>query len=441
MHDDERWIPQWLPSVVMTAALLVLVMPVVRLASAQDTSAYSFRASRLVARAMQAAGSKRYAIWEYHDQQRLTADDGDAYGPIVRAFALETTVTDDISRFETTGPRPVALVLVETESTPIPVAYSNLGLEYGLNCVWLVHSHGTATDAGWRALAYKIPGTDNISGPDPIDASCPDLSTIHPKQAAVVAIAPRVAGVPPVARFGEMKASSGKRLGRSLLGIKCAVAWCFIGTESKSAVAAPGHVSVTPPSNPSAPAGSPQWNNYGWFDEQSLAVPVSTAPHHLKPIMRATTIPDVSLQYLSIGSFEQEFQLVARIRVTNLDSKYAKWNFKPGWNMIWLYRDPSVTDPDKGWKMAVTPNTKTVPTTPNADIEVTRHSHMSNVIATARWTWFDTDEALWVACDAGCCQGRIKFSASDNPGNEPQAPRSARKRVTTASALRQRSSF
>jgi hypothetical protein len=155
-------------------------------------------------------------------------------------------------------------------------------------------------------------------------------------------------------------------------------------------------------------------------------------------MMRATTIPDVGLQYLSVGSFEQGYQLVARIHVTNLNSKYAKWHFKPGWNMIWLYRDPSVTDPDKGWKMAVTPNTSTVPTAPNADIIVTRHGHMSNVIATARWTWFDSDEALWVACDAGCCQGRIKFSVSDNPGNEPQAPRGARRRVATASVAASR---
>src|SRR5262249_49728073 len=129
--------------------------------------------------------------------------------------------------------------------------------------------------------------------------------------------------IPAVARFDHMRGIPGPGV-RPLLGFRCTAGWCVIGVESAIQVTLPDHqsASIPAPGDDPLPTGKPRWLRHGWFDEQDLAVPLSSTS--LQPQMRSSIVPSERLGNMYIPQFEKSWQLVARVHLRSAPNpKYA----------------------------------------------------------------------------------------------------------------------
>jgi hypothetical protein len=371
-----------------------------------DTSAVAFA---------RANGYFNWCVPEYDDDQRF--HDGLAnstdYGPIAHVLAVP-----GLEALRTAGQFngqfiQVAIVEVEAPLSADLAPYHDLGLTEH-NCLYLQHR---AKFGGlWQEwMALMVPPDKSLLCPSTPQASATQTALevrVEPSHANAYSDA----DYPPTTRFIEGAA------GRTLIGVKCAVAWCVIGPRGFGDV---------PPSAHASASGMPpkaQAIVKGWFDDQVLGVPDGSGKFGIHRRIRASAVPDATLGSLKVADFmvpagTQSYKVVGRTYFPDsipTDSKYVKiFGFSRGVNVVALRAEfhPVSTlnpKPDTAWFAQVTDAngrvTNDIPTrrTDHRKFDQAGNLVLASIPATMRWRWFDSDEDLWVECDLGCCLAGVK---------------------------------
>jgi hypothetical protein len=361
-----------------------------------------------------ANGYYAWCIPEYDDDQRL--HDGNAnsedYGSIAHVMATpELDALKLTSQFDGQYLQ-VAIIAVEPPVTSDLSPYQHLGLTTAHNCLYLQHySKFFNAWQGWTALI--VPPDNNLVCPASPEASAT-------KTVLDVTAEPPYSGnytdYPPTTRFIE---GTG---GRTLIGVRCAAAWCVVGPQGFGDIPAAAHANAT-----GIPAKA-QSVVKGWFDDQTLGLPDGTGKFGIHRKIRASAIPDAGLGSLKVADFmvpmgTETYKVVGQTFFPGPlppDSKYVTvYGFSQGVNVVALRAEfhtasPSNPKADTVWFAQVTDANGHV----KNDILTRRTDHrkvdpqgnlvLASIPATMRWRWFDSDEDLWVECDLGCCLVGVK---------------------------------
>jgi hypothetical protein len=362
-----------------------------------------------------ANGYFNWCVPEYDDDQRF--HDGLAnsaeYGSIAHVLAvpgLEALRTT--SQFNGQFIQ-VAIVDVEAPVSGDLAPYHDLGLTEH-NCLYL--QHRTKFGGLWQEwMALMVPPDKSLVCP-----ATPQASPIQTELEVTVeppyANAGSDADYPPTTRFIE---GTG---GLTLIGVKCAVAWCVIGPRGFAGVPLSAHASAS--GMPSKAQGFVK----GWFDDQVLGVPDGSGKFGIHRRIRASAVPDAALGSLKVADFivpvgTQSYKVVGRTYFPDSvpsDSKYVKtFGFSEGVNVVALRAEfhPVSTlnpKPDTVWFAQVTDAkghvTNDIPTrrTDHRKFDQAGNLVLASIPATMRWRWFDADEDLWFECDLGCCLAGVK---------------------------------
>ena len=362
-----------------------------------------------------ANGYYNWCIPEFDDDQRLFdgRPNSEDYGAIAHVMAApELDGLRLTNQFDGQYLR-VAIVAVESPVSSDLAPYHDLGLT-AQNCLYLQH-YSKFFDAwhGWTAL--MVPPDKNLVCPASPQASAT-------KTVLAVTVEPpysnNYADYPPTTRFIE---GAG---GRTLIGVKCATAWCIVGPPGFGDVPASAHAHAT-----AAIPAKAQSIVKGWFDDQVLGVADGSGELGIHRRFRASAIPDAGLGSLKVADFmvtnvgTETYKVVGRTFFPDslpTDSKYAKvYGFSRGLNVVALraeFHPATSTSPkaDTAWFAQVTDANGNV----RNDIPTRRTDHrkidpagnlvLASIPATMRWRWFDSDEDLWVECDLGCCLVGVK---------------------------------
>lgn len=355
-----------------------------------------------------------FRIPEFSDNQRFLRG-ANEYGPFVRAYALLQTQKLTIANFNS-GWQLVGLVLVDTWTahvdrdytvggadgktgvTPVPggkmvpsipagwPSLKVLGLGKGWNCVFLKHT-GASRGAGWSAEVVAP-----VVFPD-MDTHCSTERAVGTR----LRVLPVVGSDSPDAYPGAARILplAAPWYG---LGFRCANVWCNL---------VPGQAGVVPPPAQSGVAGVPVTTFStipGWFDDQRLSIAAgasATSATQLRASSQASIVPDSALASWRVQDFEQTRRLVARIVVKPpIEGKYqSKWGLEKGVNKVYI----QLTNDTTGVAWIETESSHVT------KLLVHRKDHHHAIPtgyvmpATARWAWIDSDDAVWIYCDIGCC--------------------------------------
>ena len=340
-------------------------------------------------------GELMWTIPEYHDEQRLR-NGPNHFGPVAYIYAVPTlggfTSRD---QFAEHGPRGVLVGVVSVLRHPVteqlPPSYMNMGLDWGLNCVWLIHDPNIPPPGAW---------TGRVAPADPNTLRCDPQAAgkVHPvrrtrfrRDPALASTAFRFEDYPPVARFGETDAAT------PLLGFKCVDAWCELGPGAMSPAST---IAVGLTANG---VGRREVKIPGWHDEQVLSERV--VPGRFVPAVKAKIVPAPRMDTLRLADFIS-WTPVATIKLETdpaPGSKYARWGLRGGagirGNVLELMRNGAT------WQVRVIPLTATGPGAPRQWNFVERHEHLDAAVpATVRFRWTVADDGIWVPCGQGCCK-------------------------------------
>lgn len=358
------------------------VTAAVRCVSRED-STRRVRPQRSVSDAMVPLARMHTMIPEYHDEQRLPVNAGADLGPQAAIYA--SPHLDDFKKpweFEAHGPvgALVAFVFVTRASWTgsMPGAYTDLGLAWGLNCVYLGRA---ATPSGWQGKVVPAPGgTCRRNGPGTtLEVAANSLG------------GPADEMYPPVARFSE------STLGKPLLGVKCLNAWCEMGR---------GPFTPLDPLGKTVGLTDPKALVKGWHDEQVLSEARWLSPTSyifVKTGPRAALIPEPGIEDLNEAAFQTNWQPVATILLesTPTTGKYARWHLKRGPNRLEL-RWILGSNGRPVWEARIWPSGA-----PNPErwFFNQRERHFDvGVPATVRFRWTIMDDGIWAPCGMSCCQ-------------------------------------
>lgn len=389
---------------------------------------------------------------EFHDCQRLVpnAEGARAYGRLAAVFArarLDSVVASLAGRGGRPGGAASAPGVAPSGDTTVPGApsiravaeiasegaYESLGIGVGFNCL-LLRFAGSATTARMIAL-----GTDHTG------FSCVMLENAAPPPGATIrelqVLPTEFDRVPPVARWEWDTVAN-----RQLIGVKCgAHRWCVVGPD------APPHPVPT-----RGLAGAPRGMTApGWYDEQSLAVPLTdgSAPEGASPTLLpsgpfSTIFPDEALEQFRRDTYPRHEWIRAAHIAMPLDApEYgAKLGLArttvplpaaslKGLNQLQLcfgtvtsckVREADIGDPVASgctksylaYVDSVPPDAKKLPVwarivppgaSPNSPETryhcVTLREHLGvEIPAVVRWRWRADDETIWAYCPSGCCE-------------------------------------
>ena len=318
-----------------------------------------------------------WEIPEYHDEQRLPDGNG-GFGPMAYIYASPALGGfTSLGQFAAHGDRGVLVGIVSLVQTmpgeAIPATYTDLGLGWGLNCIYLSYRATGPQETRWHGYVTNsgtAPNTpcSRTNNPKPLEA--------HATRQAPYGLKDNI----PVARFSDTMA------GTPLLGVACVDAWCEIGPNAKDA-------------RPTEELGGPKLRIKGWHDEQLLAE--SDGSGGLKPSTRATIVPHDAIDELQLSDFA-EWVEIADIRLKQdppTTSKYYKWGLRKGKNVLEL-RMVGTT-----FEAQVTSWAGGVRVTRPWEFIEPRHPHEDAAVpGTARFRWTIADEGIWVPCGQGCCK-------------------------------------
>lgn len=338
-----------------------------------------------------ANGYCNFFIPEYHDEQRLTDGDDD-YGPIAYAFAYQTAGAYPSHTNFDNGWINAAVIDIHDGNLYPP--YHALKLRRGLNCLFLTHVHDGQSDR-WRAAMAP-----------PVNGSCSsvDRADLLPMVAEQPSQDPN--DYPIAARFEE---GPGRK---PYIGVKCANYWCIVGTANGSGLIPPAFAGLP------GQGTSSRWRIKGWFDDQTLGAPAAEGHFGIQPRLKLAIVPVDNLGTLTIADFANTGSPDPWVHVATvivpphlaLPPKYGMrglggYGMAAGVNRLYLRAVP--TGPNSYDWFARVHN----PANPAGEYiyptKVVRVDHSSTGIPvppTARWRWVDSDEEVWVRCDAGCCR-------------------------------------
>jgi hypothetical protein len=299
---------------------------------------------------------------EVHDCQRLIT--GGTLGPRVGLLVSRSRV--ELNDF-TAG-----VVVAEIINHDGP-AYAELGIQQGLNCLWLQgDAVNNPTGMGWIAAIVQPSRSGNCVADAPFQPAPGQQLQLHRLQ-----------------HGGPLYPSTGRWMwdgGRQFIGIRCGDGWCEMGR--------PGFTPTD--SIPSAQLVP------GWFDEQLMSyAPTPGAPLQLSGLLgRISPVPGLS---------------------TLPDNAYNGPNGAPVATITFDDGDDAALAVYRT-KFGIPGGARTVQvhhrrnSTPNGPIHrefrmggstwtpVHHNPHATHAGRGAvRWAWNDADEAVWYPCDLGCC--------------------------------------
>jgi hypothetical protein len=340
-----------------------------------------------VEREVRRVGEIPWTIPEYHDEQRLP-DGAGGLGPLALIYASPNLAEfTDTTQILEHGARGFMAALVVVEVLPgevLPPTYVSLGLEKGVNCIWLSFTPGVTLPKRWGAKVSH-PG-------DNAPCAHADGTVLGPTSPAALSVIPskevgsRFADYPSVARFSEASVPGGAANtvpGQPLLGVKCLDAWCEIGPQGFS------------PRSPRFVSGWRETRIKGWHDEQWLAIRAGGA---FRPRLRASLVPFPGVDSLRESHFSAGWVRVALIvfHDSPVGTKYYDWGLRAGPNVLALKFD------GVRWAaQVIAPGS----TTPVPWTWVKRYKHYDAAVPkTVRWRWTIADDGVWVPCGQGCCE-------------------------------------
>lgn len=302
------------------------------------------------------------------------------------------------------------------------MTYRPLGILPGFNCLYLARD---ATTGQWRAKMVPN-GGDNPDCPRTV----PDLNIAMGKELQVRQTGQGfgLADYPPAARWDWDPVAY-----EQYVGIKCLAAWCEIGDSGFNSSPAHAVVNSAPPWPPWDPvaAVAPDYQAArrvveikGWYDEERLAAPSPDNALHPASVW-GVIFPHPGLGALTTATFQGTWQHVADAVLEGTAPPYGvtKLNFSEGTNRIYLcsgdqqtqcgiaagWTDPRPNPPSgplcgpsgdgkHWWAKIVDPQGR-------AEFRCVRRRQHGGVVlpAAARWRWKETDQTVWIRCDAGCC--------------------------------------
>lgn len=315
---------------------------------------------------------------------------GGARPPFVSADDLLDSEVHDCQRLITGGTLgPLAGLLVSTSRVELPTftngvvvaeiinydgpAYTELGIEPGLNCLWLQGDAVNDPDGeNWIGAIVQPTRGGNCVEDAPFEPAPEQLLRLHRLR-----------------HRGTVYPSTGRWMWdgvNQFIGVRCGEGWCELGRAGFRPTAAFATADDVP----------------GWFDEQLLSyAPSPNASLQLSGLLGRIT-PAPGLATLPEQAFNgPDGALVARIEFSGNDA-----------DALAAYRA----------KFGLPGNAM------NVQIRHRRNSHSSGPIArefrtegmnwkavyynehakhagrgAVRWAWNEADEAAWYPCDLGCC--------------------------------------
>lgn len=344
-------------------------------------------------------GRMYFDIPEYHDEQQFPIS-ASAYGPMVYVYASpflgQFRHMSDISEQGKYGAFAALIDVDAPLESELPAPYRRLALNPGVNCLWLANPAGSPT--GWTAYVTRGDALEGCRRPEEPSAGAPPIPSL-----SVVASGSMEFGhadYPAVARISEARFSPPDVFGQPLIGVKCLAAWCEIGPTGFQPRAVLG-------------GATGRFERIkGWHDEQLLAMETGGS---LRPAVRATIIPDRSLERYGVRSFlptdrsaanwNVNWVAVATIvlhGVPPAESKYARWGLRQGENYLFLRRVGP--DLERDWQMSVVHQSGGQR---HIWTNVTREPHTDVLVPpTARWRFASFDpQGVWVRCGEACCSG------------------------------------
>lgn len=388
-----------------------MVVPWVRLTECPH---YWSRVSTVVGDTVVPLSGVTRDVPEYHDCQRLVAQNGTSYGALAAVFAsarIDRLLEDQAARTADYGtPMAVAAATILAIDQP----HGDLGIGKGGNCLYLWRI-GTTWDA--RMVPVPDAGASCLIPLDISSTTGTDLDVIELPGAG-----PPLH--PAVARW-ERSTERGQ-----YVGIRCGQRWCGIGR--------PGFAPA-PDVTPAVDAALDGWlaalpgealspvrgadlvalaKVRGWMDDQLLSPAAGGAAP--SPLW-AAVMPHPRLDAMVPGAFSN-WRVAAFVWIPDQGASAAatlaqyktKYNFGSGWNAIALCDRPScmptgVTAPtcvnlptgEQRWYATIQPQAGG---TPRVFCVRRRPHYAGHVIGTARWRWVRNDETVWMRCIEGCCE-------------------------------------
>ena len=350
-------------------------------ADCQERAQSAMRASA----AFTLAGEMMLTIPEYHDEQAFPTGPA-SYGPVVVFYASPYLGTFRFDwQIAEHGERGIlaAVLDVKTNTGPLPDPYTKLGLEPGLNCLWLA-----LDNTEWKAYVSQTPPKTAC---DPNPANRKQLAVTRSPNELVYT----KDDYPAVTRFTEAAidpaGNLGTTAGQPLLSVSCIGRWCEIGPQQTGG-AADFHVG-----KPIGAAASVREQRIkGWHDEQWLAIKNNSGD--LVPGFRATFVPEKKINEKNAAAFKPPAWVpVATVHLSAdppAGSKYAKLGLRKGKNQ--LHVQGQGTTWTGYWLNAGTKS---------QEFKVDRVSHFDAAVpGTARFRWQPDDDSMWAPCGQACCR-------------------------------------
>lgn len=356
-------------------------------AARKDTSLFGMRTT------VDSLAMALFSIPEYHDEGRLPIG-GQLLGPMAYIYASPHlgTFTRKAQIFEHGLPGAlVAIVSVET-NVPIPNTYDDLGLDNGINCIWL-RALGPGSNDPFEVWVTTTPTHLACDATAPVARRGP-FNVVEVREAAF----PNAADYPPVARFTEDMS------GRPVLAFKCLAAFCEVRRNHGQAQ------SRRPRTRPNPVNPNPRHRLRtvkGWHDEQPLAVRRTNGTWASTGIY-ASIVPDTGILNYDSTAFHDVWVPAANIVIHNtlLSGKYFDWGLRTNNNYVAVKFDVATSR----WVVGIFDNYFAAPIPGTTLPRVTwkmreRMLHRDAAVPlTARFRWTLGDEGIWFPCGNSCCR-------------------------------------
>lgn len=346
-----------------------------------------------------------FEIPEYHDEGRLAKDreiPGAELGPEAGIYASPFLggFTRPAQIYEQGIPGTfAALVVVDTKpGETIPLSYSRLQLQTGLNCVWL---YVDPPPAGMTVPSYlkQLRYSARVSHPAGGNACDRNAAKTAPPLPVVAVRSKRFsndADYPPVARFDT------DRDGHPIMSFRCLNAFCEIGVAAERDVRTPDRLNRPDPNKAEwdpVLGGDRKEIVKAWHDEQTLAVRGSDMIWHASEV-KALLKPDSKAAEYDSADFHDHWKTVGTIELFEdvpATSKYFQWKLVKGDNEVQFRYD----SPSGKWQVRIVPHGK--PAVPWNFIVRTLHYDVT-VPAINRFRWTEEDDGIWAPCGNACCK-------------------------------------
>ncbi len=363
-------------------------------------------------------------IPEFHDCQRFIVEEDRArvYGPMAAIFAspqlkqLEAQLSSAASAPGDSGvtgrtPNPLTPGVPQVSSAvPIGVIYADgrydpLGIQTGLNCLYIYYTTLGGPDTTWSARMVPEADADGC----PI-RSAPSVATYTDLEIKREVVRDPQTGqeykadddYPPVARWDWDPKNE-----QQYVSIYCGYAWCEIGR--------PGF-SQSPPLQPRASDDTPRKRRVlaikGWYDRQYLARFDATGKLVPTEIL-ATIVPDPDLSKVTVmpdwvhaGDVWLESSSDAdKEALKEYEKKFAFKKTQPDKPSEIFIRDPGKSEQaEQFWEAKLTAAGWSIFNDKRRRVKFRKLKADYEVPGVVRWRWMTLDEGTWARCPYGCCE-------------------------------------